>query len=72
MATTVIVVAGLTEPVLFGPMPRVHTLIWLLALCWRQIGATLHVESHVGQHHEHSTETTAEQSQHLASAWGAH
>lgn len=36
LATVFILVAGITEPLLFGPMPRSHTVIWLLALFWRQ------------------------------------
>lgn len=42
MATVFILVAGITEPLLFGPMPRSHTVIWLLALFWRQSDASLH------------------------------
>ena len=34
-------VAGLTESVFFGPMPRSHTVIWLIALYWRQIPPSL-------------------------------
>jgi len=34
-------VAGMTEPMLFGPMPRSHVLFFLIALCWRQMNLTL-------------------------------
>lgn len=33
----VVLIIGLTEPVLFGPMPRGSTIIWLIALFWRQL-----------------------------------
>jgi len=42
LATVFILVAGITEPLLFGPMPRSHTVIWLLALFWRQSEMSLH------------------------------
>jgi len=41
VATVFVLVVGLTEVVLFGPMPRSHTLIFLIALFWRQIGASV-------------------------------
>lgn len=31
-----IAVTGLTESMLYGPMPRIHTIVWLLALYWHQ------------------------------------
>jgi O-antigen ligase len=40
LALAVMVVAGLTESLLFGPMPRTHTILWLLALYWQQSDAT--------------------------------
>jgi hypothetical protein len=46
-ATVFILVAGITEPLLFGPMPRAHTVIWLLALFWRQCGVSLQEASDV-------------------------
>lgn len=36
LVLAVITVAGLTESLLFGPMPRTHTVLWLLALYWQQ------------------------------------
>jgi exopolysaccharide production protein ExoQ len=41
IATVIVLVAGFSEPVLFGPMPRSHTLIWLVMLFWRPLGASL-------------------------------
>ena len=41
MILVFVLVAGITEPVLFGPMPRAHTVLWVLALCWRPMNATL-------------------------------
>lgn len=40
MALAFVFVAGITEPVLFGPMPRSHTVIWLLAMFWPQYQPT--------------------------------
>ena len=36
LVLVILVVAGLTESLLFGPMPRTHTVLWLLALYWHQ------------------------------------
>jgi O-antigen ligase len=36
LALAVVTVAGLTESLLYGPMPRTHTVLWLLALYWQQ------------------------------------
>jgi len=41
MAVALVLVAGIAEPLLFGPMPRSHTVIWLIALFWRQFEATV-------------------------------
>jgi O-antigen ligase len=38
IATTFVIVAGITEPVLYGPMPRSHTVLWLMALFWKCAG----------------------------------
>ena len=38
IATTFVIVAGITEPVLYGPMPRSHTVLWLMALFWQCAG----------------------------------
>ncbi len=34
-------VGGMTEAVVFSPMPRLYSVIWLIALFWRQVGASL-------------------------------
>jgi O-antigen ligase len=34
----VVMVASITEVLLYGPMPRSHTFIWLTALFWQQTG----------------------------------
>jgi O-antigen ligase len=44
LAVVVVLLAGLTEPAILGPMPRGSTLIWLIALFWRQMGASLTAE----------------------------
>ena len=36
----VVLAAGVTEPVLLGPMPRSHTVMWAFALLWRYLEAT--------------------------------
>jgi O-antigen ligase len=36
LVLAVVTVAGLTESLLFGPMPRTHTILWLMALYWQQ------------------------------------
>jgi len=36
IALIVVLVAGNTEPVLFGAMPKTHTVLWLIALFWRR------------------------------------
>ena len=41
LALVIVLVAGLTEPVLFGPMPRVMTIVWFVGVLWRQTGASL-------------------------------
>lgn len=41
LAMVTVFFGGLTEPILFGPMPRAGTIIWLIALFWRQMGASL-------------------------------
>jgi O-antigen ligase len=41
LVLTVVTIAGLTESLLFGPMPRTHTVLWLLALYWQQRYAML-------------------------------
>ena len=33
----VVMIAGITEVLLYGPMPRSHTFIWLIALFWQQM-----------------------------------
>ncbi len=38
LVLTILVIAGLTESLLFGPMPRTHTVLWILALYWQQSG----------------------------------
>jgi O-antigen ligase len=38
IAVAILLVAGITEPLVFGPMPRSHTVILLIALFWRQTG----------------------------------
>jgi O-antigen ligase len=35
IAVVLVLVAGLTEYLLFGPMPRSHTVIWLITLYWQ-------------------------------------
>jgi O-antigen ligase len=42
MVLVFVLVAGITEPLLFGPMPRSHTVIWLIALFWRPLCASVH------------------------------
>jgi O-antigen ligase len=39
IAVAILLVAGITEPLVFGPMPRSHTVILLISLFWRQTGA---------------------------------
>lgn len=41
LALVTVLVGGLMEPILFGPMPRGSTIIWLIALFWRQMGASV-------------------------------
>ncbi len=41
MVLVLALVASITEPILFSPMPRSHMVIWLIALFWRQVGASL-------------------------------
>jgi len=41
LVTVLVLVAGLAEVVLFGPMPRSSTAIWLIALFWRQMSASV-------------------------------
>ena len=41
MILLLVLVGGITEPVVFSPMPRLYTVIWLIALFWRQLGASL-------------------------------
>jgi len=41
VALVVVLLAGIAEPMLFGPMPRLHTMVWFIALFWRQLDATL-------------------------------
>ena len=36
LVLAIVTVAGLTESLLFGPMPRTHTVLWLMALYWQQ------------------------------------
>jgi len=38
IALAIIGIASITEPVLYGPMPRSHMVIWLIALFWPQQG----------------------------------
>ena len=38
VALLAVAVCGLTETLLFGPMPRSHTVLWLFALYWHQSG----------------------------------
>ncbi len=47
IALAVITIAGITEPLLYGPMPRSHTIIWLIALFWQQMGMDLRQSSNV-------------------------
>jgi hypothetical protein len=35
----VALVAGITEVIIYGPMPRSHMFIWLTALFWSQMEA---------------------------------
>ena len=37
VALVLVLLAGISEPLLFGPMPRSHTVIFLIALFWGQI-----------------------------------
>jgi O-antigen ligase len=39
LVLAIVSVAGLTESLLFGPMPRTHTVLWLLAVYWHQSSA---------------------------------
>ena len=34
---TVIVITSITESLLYGPMPRSHTVVWLIAMFWQQM-----------------------------------
>ncbi len=45
MALILVLVAGNTEPVLFGPLPKTHTVLWMIALFWRRMGTTISPES---------------------------
>lgn len=38
IAFLAVAVCGLTESLLFGPMPRSHTVLWIFALYWHQSG----------------------------------
>ena len=49
IATTFVIVAGITEPVLYGPMPRSHTVLWLMALFWQWPAARLSSGTTVGR-----------------------
>jgi O-antigen ligase len=40
MALVLVLVAGNTEPVLFGAMPKTHTVLWMIALVWRGLAAS--------------------------------
>jgi O-antigen ligase len=37
IALVLVMLTGISEPLLFGPMPRSHTVIFLMALFWRQL-----------------------------------
>jgi O-antigen ligase len=37
VAAMVVFVAGVSEPILLGPMPRSHVMIWFIALFWTQM-----------------------------------
>jgi O-antigen ligase len=52
MILAFVLLAGITEPVLFGPMPRSHMAIWILALCWRPLRASLADSSQPRPAHE--------------------
>jgi O-antigen ligase len=41
MALLLVLVAGNTEPVLFGAMPKTHTVLWMIALVWRGLAASV-------------------------------
>ena len=49
IALIVVLVAGNTEPVLFGAMPKTHTVLWLIALFWRRFAAPSDPESLRGE-----------------------
>jgi hypothetical protein len=44
IAITMIVITSMTEAILYGPMTRSHTVIWLIALFWQQMGMQRDVE----------------------------
>lgn len=41
MALILVLVAGNTEPILFGPLPKTHTVLWMIALFWRRIATAI-------------------------------
>lgn len=49
MALILVLVAGNTEPVLFGPLPKTHTVLWMIALFWRRMATTIAPESVSGR-----------------------
>ena len=46
IALAIILVASISEPLLYGPMPRSHMVIWLFALFWQQMGCDETMDSH--------------------------
>jgi O-antigen ligase len=46
MALAVILLASISEPLLYGPMPRSHMVIWIIALFWQQMGCDETMDSH--------------------------
>ncbi len=44
IALVLVALTGISEPLLFGPMPRSHTVIFLIALFWGQIDRTRSTE----------------------------
>ncbi len=45
MILVLVVVAGIADAVAFSPIPDVYTVLWLIALFWRQTGMTLEDDS---------------------------
>lgn len=49
IALLLVLVAGNTEPVLFGALPKTHTILWMIALFWRRIEAAYAPEQGSGR-----------------------